>query len=125
MADRSRETSLENDPKLEGGEWLFRRGGQVFGPVDSRGIAAMLYRGELDGTTPVSGGDGTWRPLSEISTFLVHAKKAEAAQRVEREVTGARLIRVRRRRRKAALAVAALLLLVAGSVGGVLWLARR
>jgi hypothetical protein len=124
MADRTGETSLDADPKLEGGEWLFRRGGQVFGPVDSRGIAALLYRGEIDGTTPVSAGDGTWRNLSEISIFLVHAKKAEAALRVEREVTGARLLRARKRRRKLALAIAAVVVLVAGSVGGVLWLTR-
>src|SRR5512133_964918 len=116
MKDRSRETSLENDPTLEGGEWLFRRAGQVFGPVDSRGVAAMLYRGEIDGTTPLSTGDGSWRKLSEISIFLVHAKKAEAALRVEREVTGARLLRARSRRRKVAVAVAGVLLLVAGSV---------
>ncbi|HET8541734.1 MAG TPA: AgmX/PglI C-terminal domain-containing protein [Anaeromyxobacter sp.] len=120
MKDRSRETSLENDPKLEGGEWLFRRAGQVFGPVDSRGIAAMLYRGEIDGTTPLSPGDGTWRKLSEIPIFLVHAKKAEAGLRVEREVTGERKLRERRRRRKIAVAVAGVVLLVAGAVLGVL-----
>jgi hypothetical protein len=125
MADRSREASLETDPNLEGGEWLFRRAGQVFGPVDSRGMAAMLYRGEIDGTTPLSPGDGTWRPLAEVSIFLVHAKKAEAGLRVEREVTGARLLRARTQRRKVALAVAGVLLLVAGSVGGVLWLTRE
>jgi hypothetical protein len=125
MADRSREASLETDPNLEGGEWLFRRAGQVFGPVDSRGMAAMLYRGEIDGTTPLSPGDGTWRPLAEVSIFLVHAKKAEAGLRVEREVTGARLLRARTQRRKVALAVAGVLLLVAASVGGVLWLTRE
>ncbi len=120
MADRSRETSLEHDPKLEGGEWLFRRAGQVFGPVDSRGVAAMLYRGEIDGATPVSAGDGSWRKLSEIPVFLVHAKKAEAGLRVEREITGARLLHARKRRLKVALAVAGVLLLVAGAVVGVL-----
>jgi hypothetical protein len=125
MANRSRETSLENDPKLEGGEWLFGRAGQVFGPVDSRGIAAMLYRGEIDGATPLSPGDGTWRKLSEISIFLVHVKKAEAQLRVEREVTGARLLHARRRRRNLVAAVVGVLLLVAGSVGGVLWFTRE
>ncbi len=125
MSLRSGENSLENDPKLEGGEWLFRRAGQVFGPVDSRGIAAMLYRGEIDGATPLSQGDGTWRNLSEIAIFLVHAKKAAAAVRVEREVTGARLLRARRRRRGVALSAAAVLLLAAAGVGGVLWFTRR
>ncbi len=122
MADRSRETSLEKDPKLEGGEWLFRRAGQVFGPVDSRGIAAMLYRGEIDGATPLSAGDGSWRKLSEIPIFLVHAKKAEAGLRVEREITGARLLHARKRRRKLAAAVVGVVLLVAGSIVGVLQL---
>ncbi len=119
MADRRRQTSLEDDPKLEGGEWLFRRAGQVFGPVDSRGIAAMLYRGEIDGATPLSAGDGSWRKLSEIPVFLVHAKKAEAGLRVEREITGARQLHARKRRLKLALAIAGILVLVAGSGVGV------
>jgi hypothetical protein len=119
------ETLLHDDPALEGGEWLFRRDGQVFGPIDSRAVAAMLYRGELDPRTPVSGGDGIWRPLDEVSIFLVHAKKAEAGLRVEREVTGARQLRARRNRRRALALGAAAILLVAGAVGVALHLARR
>jgi hypothetical protein len=124
MAPGSDEIPLDQDPRLDGGEWLFRRGGQVFGPVDSRGIAAMLYRGEIDGTTPLSSGDGSWRPISAVPIFLVHAKKAEAAQRVEREVTGARLLRERRNRRRAVAAVLAAALLVAGAVGTAVFLTR-
>lgn len=124
MAHGSGEIPLEKDPRLEGGEWLFRRAGQVFGPVDSRGIAAMLYRGEIDGSTPLSSGDGAWRPLSDLSIFLVHAKKAEARLRVEREVTGERMLKARRRRRRTAGAAVAVLLLVAGAVGGVVFLTR-
>jgi hypothetical protein len=124
MVARTDEQLLHDDPRLEGGEWLFRRSGQVFGPVDSRTLAAMLYRGDLDGATPVSSGDGAWRPVAQVPIFLVHAKKAEAAQRVEREVTGARLLRARRNRRRAILATAAALLLVAAAVGGVLLLTR-
>jgi len=123
MAPRSEEITLENDPRLEGGEWLFRRGGQVFGPMDSRGIAAMLYRGELDGSTSLSSGDGAWRRLSDVSIFLVHAKKAEARLRVEREVTGERQLKARRRRRREVGAAVAVLLLVAAAVGGVFLLA--
>jgi hypothetical protein len=119
------ETLLHDDPGLEGGEWLFRRGGQVFGPVDSRALAAMLYAGEIDGKTPVSAGDGSWREIAAVPTFLVHAKKAEAAARVEREVTGARLLRARRNRRRALALSAGALLLVAVAVGGALQLARR
>jgi hypothetical protein len=125
MAPGTHETLLIDDPRLEGGEWLFRRGGQVFGPVDSRGLAAMLYRGELDASTPVSAGDGTWRPAGEVPVFLLHAKRAEAAQRVEREVTGARQLAVRRGRRRAALAALAVAILVGGAAVIGLLLARR
>jgi hypothetical protein len=116
MAPGTDEIPLEKDSRLDGGEWLFRRGGQVFGPVDSRGVAAMLYRGEIDGATPLSPGDGTWRSASEIPLFLVHAKKAAAAQRVEREVTGARRLHERRNRRRVLAAVLGVALLVAGAV---------
>lgn len=119
------ETLLPDDPGLEGGEWLFRRDGQVFGPIDSRALAAMLYRGEIDGGTAVSTGDGIWRPVAEVPEFLVHAKKAKAAQRVEREVTGARLLRARRNRRRALAIGLGALLLVAAAVGGALHFARR
>jgi len=125
MVARTDEQLLHDDPRLEGGEWLFRRAGQVFGPVDSRALAAMLYRGELDGATPVSSGDGAWRPVSQVPIFLVHAKKAEAGLRVEREVTGARLLKARRNRRRAVVATLAALLLVIGAVGGVLFFTRR
>ena len=125
MASGTGEISLENDPRLDGGEWLFRRAGQVFGPVDSRALAAMLYRGEVDGRTPVSAGDGAWRALDEVPIFLVHARKAEAGLRVEREVTGARLLQARRSRRRALLFAAGALLLVAGAVGGVLRFSSR
>src|SRR6266542_919164 len=119
------ETLLDDDAGLEGGEWLFRRDGQVFGPIDSRALVAMLYRGEIDARTTVSSGDGSWLPLGEMPAFLLHARKAEAGLRVEREVTGARLLRARRHRRRALSFAVAGLLLVAAAVGGALLLARR
>jgi hypothetical protein len=125
MAPGTDQTLLIDDPALDGGEWLFRRGGQVFGPVESRALAAMLYRGELEPQTPISAGDGAWRPIGEVSLFLVHAKRAAAALRVEREVTGARALRERgRRRHTAALAIAAALV-VAGGIGAGFLLAPR
>jgi hypothetical protein len=104
-----------DDAALAGGEWLFRRDGEVFGPLDSRTLAAMLYRGELAGTTVISSGDGRWRPVAEVALFKLHARKAEAALRVEAEVTGARLLRRRRRRRGAILVLALSAALVAGA----------
>ena len=119
------ETLLKDDHGLDGGEWLFRRDGQIFGPVDSRTLAAMLYRGEVDGRTAVSAGDGSWAALAEVPAFVVHARKAEVGRRVEAEVTGSRQLRARaHRRRLVALAVAATLL-VGGGGGGALVLARR
>ena len=104
-----------DDPALSGGEWLFRRAGAVFGPVDSRALAALLYRGEIDGTTPVSSGDGQWRLVGEVPLFRLHVRKAEAALRVEKEVTGARQLSRRRRRSTAILVLLFSLALVAGA----------
>jgi len=107
-----------DDPALEGGEWLFRRSGQVFGPLSSRDLARLLYRGEIDARTPVSTGDGRWTAVGEVPLFLLHARKAEAGLRVEREVTGARAL-ARRRGRVVAVAIGvAALLLVGGAVVG-------
>lgn len=119
------ETLLHDDPGLEGGEWLFRRDGQVFGPVDSRALAAMLYRGEIDARTAISSGDGAWSALGEVPAFLVHAKKAAAGLRVEREVTGSRELRARANRRRLVATLVVALVLVSGAAGGALWLARR
>lgn len=113
-----------DDPALDGGEWLFQRDGQVYGPVEGRRLAALLYRGEVTGQTPVSTGDGTWRPLVEAGPFLVHVHKAEAAQRVDREVTGARALQARKARTKVVGLVALAALLVAGA-GGVAFLLGR
>ena len=113
-----------HDPALEGGEWLFRRDGQVFGPLSSRDIAVMLYRGEIGPGTPVSAGDGRWTPVGQVSIFLLHAKKAEAALRVDREITGARLIAQRRGRLKAIALALGLLLVVGGAITGTWLLAQ-
>jgi hypothetical protein len=106
-----------DDAALAGSEWLFKRDGQVYGPVDGARLAELLYAGHVAATTLVGDGDGRWRPLAEVPVFLVHVKKAEAARRVEEEVTGQRLLRARRARTRAAGLVAAGGLAVAGAVG--------
>ena len=123
MAPFPDDSALPDDPALAGGEWLFRRRGEVFGPVDSRTLAAMLYRGEVDAGTPVSAGDGRWQLIGEVGAFRLHAKKAEAAHRVEREVTGARQLRLRRSRRNAVLLAVGAALLVAGAAVAAILLA--
>ncbi|MGB8929747.1 MAG: AgmX/PglI C-terminal domain-containing protein [Anaeromyxobacteraceae bacterium] len=103
-----------DDPALESGEWLFKKTGKVFGPIPSRRIAQMLYKGELDADTPVSQGDGTWQTVADVPVFMVHARKAQAALRVELEVTGARLLRQRKRRR----GLIAVVVVLATAMGG-------
>jgi hypothetical protein len=113
-----------DDPALDGGDWLFQRDGLVYGPVEGRRLAELLYRGELHAASLVSTGDGAWRPVAHVPQFLLHVRKAEAALRVEQEVTGARALRRRRARtRTAGLAIGALAL-VGGAGGLALWLGR-
>jgi len=114
-----------DDPALESGEWLFKRTGKVFGPVPSQRLAAMLYRGELDGNTPISSGDGTWQTVADVPIFMVHVRKAEAHLRVEREVTGARQLRKKRRQRWAVAIGVVLLAAMAGGGYGAWVLAAR
>ena len=113
-----------SDPPLEAappGEWLFEKDGQIYGPVAGAVLVDLLSRGEVDRRTPVAPGEGSYRPLGEVAEFLVHVRKAEARLRVEREVTGARLVARRRRLRRALL----LSLLCLAAAGGAAWLASR
>jgi hypothetical protein len=114
-----------SNPGPDGGEWIFKKGGQVFGPVPARTLVQMLYRGEVDGATPVAGDDGAYRPLGQVPAFVVHAKKAEAQIKVEREVTGARALARRRSRLKAATAVLLAVAVLGGGGYGAWWLATR
>ncbi len=115
MARPLHDSELPDDPALRGGEWLYRSQGEVFGPFDSRHLAAKLYQGEIDAGTPVSSDGGDWTPVGEVPIFRLHARKAEAALRVEREVTGARMLVQRKRRRNTALVVGISMAVVAGA----------
>ena len=111
-------------PTLEAipeGDWLFEKEGRIYGPVPGAKLVELLDRGEVDARTPVAAGEGGYRPLGEVPGFAVHARKAEARQRVEREITGARLL-ARRRRRRRVVVLAALSLSAAGGAG---WVAFR
>jgi hypothetical protein len=103
------------------GEWLFEKAGRIYGPVPGDALVDLLYRGEVDARTPVAAGEGGYRPLGEVTAFHLHVRKAEAKLRVEREVTGARMLaRSRRQRRLAVVSLAA-----AAAVGGAGWWAFR
>jgi hypothetical protein len=122
MAEAQRRDPTATDPGA-GGEWIFKKGDQVFGPIPAKKLLDLLYKGEVDGNTPVAGEDGEYRPLSEVPFFVIHVKKAEAQVRVQREVTGVRQVEQRRNAtRIAATAIGAVVVLVVAGVGAN-WLA--
>jgi hypothetical protein len=113
-----------DDPALDGGDWLFQRDGKVYGPVEGRRLAELLYSGDLGAASLVSNGDGSWHPIAHVPQFLIHVKKAEAGLRVEQEVTGARALRVRQARTKTAGLLMGALAVVGGAGGLALLLGR-
>jgi len=117
MPPRSASAPDIDDPALDGTDWLFEQSGQVYGPVEGRRLAGLLYAGEVNAETRVSSGDGAWRRLEEVGPFLLHVRKAEAAQRVEQDVTGNRLLKARRARNRWVGVAVAGVLVVLGAAG--------
>lgn len=67
-----------------GGDWLFRQGELVLGPLHAHQLVEKLYTGELTGRTEVSPmGEHRFRPVADTDFFKVHLAKAEAKLRVE------------------------------------------
>jgi hypothetical protein len=108
---------------LPPGDWTFKSGAQVFGPVPAPRLLELLYRGEINGLTLVAPEGGPYRPLEQVPAFVVHVKKAEAALRVEREVTGARMLQRRKSRNSTVVATVVGALVLAGASWGAYWLA--
>lgn len=104
-------------------EWTFRRDGQVFGPVPEARLRELLFEGEVEGATAISRDGGPYRPLGEVSGFLVDLKKAEAHLRVEQEVTDSRRLEARRRKVRGIAVVGMAFGLIAVGLGSAVWLA--
>jgi len=116
--------NLGTDLGMTGGEWLFRQGELVLGPLSAHRIIEKLYRGELGGTSEICLlGDGHFMRLSEVEFFKLHLAKAEAKLRVEAVAQAENTARTRRRNVR--LALAALLAGVLAVGAGVVarWLA--
>ncbi len=116
--------NLGTDLGMTGGEWLFRQGELVLGPLSAHRIIEKLYRGELGGTSEICLlGDGHFMRLSEVEFFKLHLAKAEAKLRVEAVAQAENAQRIRRRNVR--LAFAALLASVLAVGAGVVarWLA--
>ena len=73
------------DLGTSGGEWLFKQGDMLLGPVPARVLVDKLFRGEIDAATPVApSGEDTFVPIEEVEFFKVHAKKAQVKVRLDR-----------------------------------------
>ena len=116
--------NLGTDLGTTGGQWLFRQGELVLGPLPAHRLVEKLYEGDLRGTSEICLlGDGHFMRLSEVEFFKVHLAKAEAKLRVEAlaQAENAR----RNRQRNLRLAVAGMIALVLAIGAGALarWLA--
>jgi len=71
------------DPPL-GGEWLYRQGGLVLGPVSGAELVRRLYDGALDGQTEVTlVGAHHFQRVSETEALRLALAKAQAKWRVD------------------------------------------
>jgi hypothetical protein len=76
--------NLGLDVGTHGGDWLFRQGELVLGPLPAHQLVEKLFHGEVDAKTPVSLlGENAFRPLGQVDFFKVHLAKAEAKRRVD------------------------------------------
>jgi len=95
-------TSRQNPARpgihAQGGQWLFRQGGLVLGPMHTEQIIERLYAGSLDGNTEITPlGQNHYRPLAELDLFKIDLAKAQAKLRVDALVQADRAQRLRRR----------------------------
>ncbi len=104
------------DPPL-GGEWLYRQGGLVLGPVSGAELVRRLYDGALDGQTEVTlVGAHHFQRVSETEALRLALAKAQAKWRVD---AMDRRVRERARRvRNVRLAMVVALAVVGAGVAG-------
>jgi hypothetical protein len=99
-----------------GGEWLFKQGELVLGPVAGSQLLDRLYGGTINGQTEVARVGHQFERVSQVEALRVHLAKAEAKWRVdalERRVTD----RARRQRNTRLAIVGAVAAAVAGVAG--------
>jgi hypothetical protein len=59
------------------GEWLYRVGGEIRGPVSMQILAQKLVRGEIDLETQVAHEGGEFHPISRVAAFAPHITEAK------------------------------------------------
>jgi hypothetical protein len=101
-----------------GGEWLYRKGELVLGPVHGAQLLDKLYAGDINGQTEVALVGEDFERITQVEALRVHLAKAEAKWRVdalERRVGD----RARRQRNVRLGILAGIALVVAGAAGAV------
>jgi len=101
-----------------GGEWLYRKGELVLGPVHGAQLLDRLYAGDINGQTEVALVGEDFERITQVEALRVHLAKAEAKWRVdalERRVQD----RARRQRNVRLSILAAVAVVVAGVAGAV------
>jgi len=109
---------VEHAEQPLGGEWLYRKGELVLGPVQGPQLLDRLYAGDINGQTEVALVGGDFERITQVEALRVHLAKAEAKWRVdalERRVRE----RARRQRNARLTLLAAIALGVAGAAGAV------
>jgi hypothetical protein len=106
------------------GQWLFRQGGLVLGPLLTDQIIEKLYSGALDGNTEIAPiGQTHYRPLAQLDVFKVDLAKAQAKLRVDAIVQADRAKRARRRNLRVAIVATAAAIAAVGAATGARYLA--
>ncbi len=113
------------DVGSSGGQWLFKQGDLLLGPVPFTALVEMLFAGELDANTPVRlhGSDEPFKPVSQIPQFTVHLAKAQAKRRVEASASEKQKLERRGRNLKLAAAIILALGVLYPAWLGASWLA--
>jgi hypothetical protein len=109
---------VEHSEHPLGGEWLYRKGELVLGPVRGAQLLDKLYAGDINGQTEIALVGEEFHRITQVEALRVHLAKAEAKWRVdalERRVHQ----RARRQRNVRLTLFAGVALVVAGVAGAI------
>ena len=112
------------DLGTSGGDWLFKQGDLLLGPVPARALIDKLYRGEIDATTPIArDGQETFTPIGQLEQFKLHVTKAAVKVQVDRDTVSMKVAEHRRSVFKLGGFSVLGVLVLAGGAYGAYWLA--
>lgn len=110
---------------IERSEWLYQKGGMVYGPISGQDLLRRIHTGEVSAKTLAAADGGPFRPVDEFPSLLAEVAKAEARLRVESEALAERKRKTRRRWAFGLGATAILTFAVVGSIRSVVWLEEK